>query len=42
MHTVAHLEELGIHDRYLWRLQEMVAQRIRQGANGQLSKSATG
>jgi glutathione-specific gamma-glutamylcyclotransferase len=26
--TVAHLEELGIHDRHLWTLQEMVAQRI--------------
>ena len=29
MNTVAHLEALGIHDRYLWRLQEMVADRIR-------------
>ncbi len=29
MNTVAHLEALGIHDRYLWRLQEMVAARIR-------------
>ena len=28
MKTVAHLEALGIHDRYLWRLQEMVAARI--------------
>jgi len=28
MNTVAHLEELGIHDRYLWRLQDMVAQKI--------------
>lgn len=28
MHTVRHLDELGIHDRYLWRLQEMVAERI--------------
>ena len=27
--TVAHLEELGIHDRNLWRLQAMVADRIR-------------
>lgn len=26
--TVRHLEELGIHDRHLWRLQEMVAERI--------------
>ena len=28
MHTVDHLEQLGIHDRYLWRLQELVAARI--------------
>ena len=28
MNTVSHLEALGIHDRYLWRLQEMVAARI--------------
>jgi cation transport protein ChaC len=30
MQTVAHLEDLGIHDRYLWQwqLQELVAQRI--------------
>ncbi len=26
--TVAHLEELGIHDRHLWHLQELVAKRI--------------
>jgi cation transport protein ChaC len=26
--TVQHLEELGIHDKQLWRLQEMVAERI--------------
>jgi cation transport protein ChaC len=26
--TVARLEALGIHDRHLWLLQEMVAQRI--------------
>ena len=26
--TVAHLEALGIHDRHLWRLQELVAERI--------------
>ena len=26
--TVRHLEELGIHDPHLWRLQEMVADRI--------------
>ncbi len=29
MNTVHHLEELGIHDRYLWRVQELVAARIR-------------
>jgi cation transport protein ChaC len=28
-HTVAHLEELGIRDRNLWRLQEMVAKELR-------------
>lgn len=28
MNTVAHLDALGIHDSYLWRLQEMVAERI--------------
>jgi glutathione-specific gamma-glutamylcyclotransferase len=36
MQTVAHLEDLGIHDRYLWRLQDMVAQRIRAAAAGSL------
>jgi cation transport regulator ChaC len=34
MHTVAHLEDLGIHDRYLWRLQELVAERIKMAAKG--------
>lgn len=29
MNTVHHLEALGIHDRYLWRLQQLVAERIR-------------
>ena len=29
--TVRHLEELGIRDRYLWRLQHMVAERIAAG-----------
>ena len=28
--TVSKLEELGIHDRSLWRLQELVAERIEQ------------
>jgi cation transport protein ChaC len=27
--TVAHLEEFGIHDRNLWRLQQLVAEEIR-------------
>ena len=33
LNTVEHLEQLGIHDRYLWRMQRMVAARIaaRQG-----------
>jgi cation transport protein ChaC len=26
--TVRHLEELGIHDRQLWALQELVGERI--------------
>ena len=26
--TVKHLEGLGIHDRHLWRMQELVAERI--------------
>ena len=26
--TVAHLEAMGIHDRHLWRLQELTAERI--------------
>ena len=26
--TVTHLEEMGIHDAYLWRLQAMVAERL--------------
>ena len=31
MNTVTHLEQLGIHDPYLWRLQELVAERIAAG-----------
>jgi cation transport protein ChaC len=27
-HTVAHLEEAGIHDAYLWTLQHLVAEQI--------------
>jgi cation transport protein ChaC len=30
--TVHHLEELGVHDKQLWRLQEMVAERIEAAA----------
>lgn len=30
--TVAHLEDLGLHDRSLWSLQEMVAERIETAA----------
>lgn len=29
LQTVRHLEELDIHDRYLWQLQELVAGKIR-------------
>lgn len=32
--TVARLEELGIHDRHLWRLQELVAERIETAHGG--------
>jgi cation transport protein ChaC len=35
--TVAHLEEHGIHDRGLWRLQELVAAKIEQAC--QLSRT---
>ncbi len=28
--TVAHLEDMGIHDRYLWKLQKMTARNIEQ------------
>lgn len=41
MHTVAHLEDLGIHDRYLWRLQEMVAARIEAAHRGATSIAAS-
>ena len=30
MHTVAHLEELGLRDRLLWRLQALVAKELAQ------------
>jgi cation transport protein ChaC len=29
--TVTHLEQMGIHDAHLWRLQEMVAERLDAG-----------
>lgn len=32
LNTVAHLEALGIHDRYLWELQALVAEKIRASA----------
>lgn len=32
--TIAHLEERGIHDRYLWQMQEAVAARIEAGPPG--------
>ncbi len=35
--TVAKLEEMGIHDRHLWRMQELVAERI-EHANGWASE----
>jgi cation transport protein ChaC len=31
LETVLRCEELGIHDRFLWRLQELVAERMRVG-----------
>lgn len=34
MSTVEHLEALGIHDRYLWRLQDLVAARIEAAGRG--------
>jgi cation transport protein ChaC len=32
LNTVEHLEALGIHDPYLWRLQKLVAERIGEAA----------
>ena len=29
LNTVQHLEALGIHDRFLWQLQQRVAEKIR-------------
>ena len=39
--TVTHLEALGLRDRYLWRLQELVAERI-EAATGRVSASDSG
>jgi cation transport regulator ChaC len=33
LETVSHLEELGIRDRRLWRLQAMVAARLGDGGS---------
>ena len=43
MNTVAHLEALGIHDRYLWKLQALVAEKIRasDGRDAAASFAAT-
>jgi len=38
--TVLHLEELGIDDRLLWRLQELVAERIEARSTRTLSPAA--
>jgi cation transport protein ChaC len=35
--TVRHLEQMGIHDRHLWRLQELVADRIDAAAPSAVS-----
>ena len=40
--TVRHLEDLGIQDKQLWRLQEMVAQRIEAAAAADRPPPATG
>ncbi len=33
--TVVHLDEIGVHDRNLWKLQELVAQRIRERSDSE-------
>ena len=40
--TVHHLEALGIHDRRLWRLQELVGERIEAAAPAERPVSAAG
>lgn len=42
LNTVGHLEELGLHDRHLWRLQEMVAERIEATAQRAAAQTSTG
>jgi len=39
--TVKHLEALGIHDRRLWRLQELVAERIEAAGEHEVSVPRT-
>jgi cation transport protein ChaC len=34
LETVAHCEDIGIHDRHLWRMQDLVAERLRTNACG--------
>lgn len=38
--TVHHLEELGLHDRQLWRLQDLVAERIERASSSSHHKIA--
>jgi cation transport protein ChaC len=38
--TVSHLEELGIHDSHLWRLQAMVAERVERRIGGLVEDGA--
>jgi len=40
--TVANLEARGIHDRYLWRLQQLVAAEIEARANGGFATAPAG
>ena len=40
--TVRHLEDLGIHDNHLWRLQELVGERIEAAAGGDRPVPAAG
>ena len=39
--TVSHLEALGLHDSHLWRLQELVAERIEASAAAHRPVSST-